>query len=201
MSTPESYDGSTPGPLLIGLNANGWTLTPMVTVGSSPGTPTELARDFLIARLHRPYPDSWEATDPEEYDADFEYIAGALCFDESRVFGVGHAAGGRFLTRVIREESPSENVVRPLRFRAIALVGAPLLWDDAPWPEIPIPLVHSIDDNMAAPLLGKDGSVALAGIKERMQCAESSAAAGSSSCDEATTTCTDFDNCSAPLRY
>jgi hypothetical protein len=160
-----------------------------------------LARDFLIARLHRPSGVSWESADPEEYDAAFEFVASAVCFDESRVFGVGHAAGAMFFTRWMREESPGENVIRPLHFRALALVGAQVLFASEPWPEIPILLIHSIDDSYAAGLNGSDGSATLAGFQTRMQCEEGSVPAGSDSCDGATTSCVDFESCAAPLRY
>ncbi len=205
VSTPEGYDGVTPGPLVIGLNANGPSLAPMERVSPTDATPSDLARDFLVARIHRVYGPAytWELTELSVYDEAYEELEKSLCFDKSRIFGVGNAAGSRFFTRWIHEDSPNETIVRPKDFRAIAYTGALLfLAQNAPWPDVPTVFIHSVYDWMAYWLThDADGSTGLAGIQMRMECGEDSVSAGASSLDGATTNCTDFTDCIGALRF
>lgn len=203
-SKPEGYDGITPAPLVLAFNATGGDLSLMEKVSNADSTPSDLARDFLIVRIHRRSEtgDSWEGEDIELYDAAYEIIERSLCFDKSRIFGVGNAAGGRFLGRWIPTESTSDAVVRPHDFRAVALVGSIHLGGNNSWLEMPTLFVHSAQDSTSQGLFGDaDGTNRLAQLQGFMECGENSTSAGSNTFDGANTTCTDFTDCVAPLRF
>lgn len=203
VSTPEGYDGSTPGPLIIGLNGNGGSSDVVETAASGDASQDAIVRDFLIAKIIRSYGAeySWETSSMGVYDSNYEIIESTLCFDTSRIFGVGNAAGGRFLLRWMDEES-SDGIVRPRDFRAIALTGALLSYSTKPWPEVPVVFVHSTND-LAAKGFGytPDGSGALGLLQDSMECEEGTSPAGGNTCDGATTTCTDYTECTTPLRF
>lgn len=203
VSTPEGYDGSTPGPLIIGLNGNAGSKDVVETATSGDGTPDDIVRDFLIAKIIRASgPDSsWEFSSMGVYDSNYEFIESTLCFDTSRIFGVGNAAGGRFFTRHTDEES-SDGIVRPRDFRAIALAEKLLVNSTQGWPEVPLLFVHSTQNlGVVGTTSDPDGSGALGWLQGRMECQEGTSPAGGNTCDGGTSTCTDYTECNAPLRF
>jgi hypothetical protein len=202
ITTPEGYDGTTPGPLVIGLNANGWNLSLIENANEGKDSPPSvMARDFIIARFQRSFDHNWEQTDLEVFDQDYAAIAEALCFDESRVFGIGNAGGGRFIAKWW-DAPPLDGVVRPAQFRAVALSGGIFFSRSSTGAEIPLVFVHSSSGKASSSLgLSEDGSDSLNFLKETRACSETSTPAGSNTLDDATTTCVDYDNCKESLRF
>src|SRR5690606_38655625 len=135
-----------------------------------------------------------------DYDAAYSELAEKICFDASRVFGIGNAGGGRFLDKVL-EAPPAAGVVRPGQFRALGISGAMFGSSQSNW-SLPMIFTHSQNDQMAVFLANDaDGQKALTGFINTKDCAESSTPSGSSTCHQGGTQCSDFQACDTPLRF
>lgn len=200
VALPPHYDGVSPLPLIIAFHAFGSTMNDLAETRTGRSV---LAEDYLIARPRHTLQEgnrTWEGEQIEDFDAVYEKLANNLCFDESRVFGVGNAGGGRFLVNNACHPSAVEQL-RPSVFRAIALAGA-MGSTCTPWPSVPLLFIHSEQDKIAQTVRDDaDGHKALERFKTNLSCEDSSVFVSSTDYDGATYECADFDDCSSQLRF
>lgn len=200
VSLPTDYDGVHPQPLIIAFHAYGTTL---LQLAETQGSRSVLADDYVIAlpknnSLAANF--TWEGEEIEDFDAVYEELANKLCFDESRVFGVGNAGGGRFLANNACHPATTEQL-RPSVFRAIALAGA-MGSTCTPWPSVPLLFIHSEQDKIAQTVRDDaNGHKALERFKTNLSCEDTSTFVSSTNYDGATYECSDFDDCSSKLRF
>jgi hypothetical protein len=130
-SVPESYDGTTPLPVVIAFHAAGNANTQM----------RGILGNTLADRYIMFYPKSdgngWSnQTDPPKVDAIFAALDATACYDKHRVFATGHSSGAQFIVqRLCAGEA---------RWRAVAPVASSVYCSS--WKPIPALVIHGIGD-------------------------------------------------------
>lgn len=203
VSTPDGYDGSTPRPLVLGFPAFGGRLDNLLSAAQHPlDTESILRRDYVVVRAgaQTSSEGTWEGDGIEPFDEVYQMVRENVCFDESRVFGVGNEGGARYLTKHVCEAAPGD-LVGPSIFRALAIVGFQTLPCD-PWPNMPLIFLSSVDTETS--FGDPDGTVALEDFKESKSCEDTSTSAGTwptSTNPSFDYVCEDFDGCTSDLRF
>ncbi|HKO94797.1 MAG TPA: hypothetical protein VJU61_26765 [Polyangiaceae bacterium] len=186
---PESYDGSTPLPLVFAFHANANPNTQFLD--ATQGTP--LAGNFVMA-----FPKSvgmgWAVdVDAPRLDGVYAELLANYCIDENRVFALGHSSGAQFIEQLLcRGET---------RFRAVApSAGAATC---ASWSPIPTLFIHGQNDTERLNSGDADGAKDLAGYVTSNSCQPSTQSYDVAGClrDGAPVNpgCVSYEGCSAPM--
>ncbi len=182
---PASYDGMRPLPLVIGLPT---TAGGIITI-------PQLGQDyvFVLARAENSLR-TWEQARIEVFGELYALLRDNYCFDDSRVFGVGHGSGNTYLVSVLRQY--------PNTFHAIALHGA------APWRYVttPVPtlLIHSESEwRGGATWDDIDGAKIASALSTVNECGAERTPTSSGYCGPSATNfeCVDYSGCVAAFRF
>lgn len=141
-SFPESYDGSTPMPLVVGLHANGNQNTQIRGLTNN----SRVASNFV-----RVFPKStgsgWVyATDAARITAAYDDMLDKYCVDVSRVFVTGHSSGAQMAVQLLCNGDD--------RFKAAAPVAASKYCNSVD--PIPVMYIQGIQDAQRGGSNGKD---------------------------------------------
>jgi poly(3-hydroxybutyrate) depolymerase len=198
---PESYDGTTPLPVLVGFHGCG---------GVNRGTSADdtewlrLTNGSVFARDYvRFVPLSADAGGCWSYDTDivrtkaaFDDLLESYCVDTSRVFATGHSSGAQLIVQILLSSHTMD--AEHLRFRAVAPVAAS---DYGPM-NGPIPVMY-IQGMMDAERGNGDGHETVERFRAANGCSGGSVAyAEVSGCQSGSTSvnpgCVIYDGCMAP---
>lgn len=191
-SVPDSYDGTTPLPVVLAFHA--------------AGNPNTQLRDILGNTLSGQYimfyPKSdgngWSNdADAPKVDAILNALDAAACYDKHRVFATGHSSGAQFIVqRLCAGET---------RFRAVATVASSVYCSS--WQPIPALVIHGIGDTERQ-MYGLDDGDGLKDIvpyRTSNGCQESSTPVAVDGCNSSGTQvnpgCRDFNGCSEQTRW
>jgi hypothetical protein len=189
-SFPESYDGTTPSPLIMAFHAagNGNDQLRNITRGST------LDQHFVMA-FPKSTGNGWSPnTDRASIDARYEELLASYCIDESRVFATGHSSGAQLVVQLMCSGDD--------RFAAIAPIASSAYcssWDTP----IPSLIIHGVDDEERAKTnQDADGAKDLAPYLLSNQCGKTTtphAQAGcSSSGGQVDPGCVQYEGCVEP---
>jgi hypothetical protein len=136
-SFPESYDGTTPMPLIIAFHAAGNHMDQLrnITRGSA------LEQHFVMA-----FPEStdngWSPdADSSKVDQRYEELRQSYCIDESRVFATGHSSGAQMIVQLLCAGEDRYVAVAPVASSAYCPS-----WDAA----VPALIIHGANDRERA---------------------------------------------------
>ncbi len=94
---PESYDGSKPMPMLLGLHANGNPITQIQNLTNNSPLATEYVRVFPKSAGS-----GWVYnTDIQRINTAFNEVFDKYCVDTSRVFVTGHSSGAQMAVQML----------------------------------------------------------------------------------------------------
>lgn len=127
---PESYDGSTPFPLLYGFHAAGNPIEQIyeLTNGSS-------FEDTHVRAFGKSTGNEWIfGTDRGNVLEIYDDLMDNYCIDMDRVFATGHSSGAGMIMQLLADQETHDH----LRFRAVAPVAA---WVTGP-PRADIPVMY-----------------------------------------------------------
>jgi poly(3-hydroxybutyrate) depolymerase len=197
---PESYDGTTPLPVLIGFHGCG---------GVNRGTSADdtewlrltngsaFARDYVrFVPLSADSGGCWSyGTDVARTKAAYDDLLESYCVDTSRVFATGHSSGAQLVVQILLSSHTAD--AEHLSFRAVAPVAAS---DYGPMTG-PIPVMY-IQGMMDAERGHGDGHETVERFRAANGCGDSSTAyAGVSGCQSGSTSvspgCVVYDGCAA----
>jgi poly(3-hydroxybutyrate) depolymerase len=136
-SFPESYDGSTPLPLIMAFHAasNDNDQLRNITRGSA------LEQHFVMA-FPKSTGSGWSlGTDSPKVDARYAELLESYCIDESRVFATGHSSGAQMIVQLLCAGEDRYFAVAPVASSAYCAS-----WDDA----VPALIIHGADDRERA---------------------------------------------------
>jgi hypothetical protein len=131
MSIPDSYDGTTPVPVVIAFHAAGNGNDQMKGIIGST-----FEKEYIML-----YPKSagneWNNnTDAGKVDDIFAALDAGACYDKNRVFAAGHSSGAQFL---VQRLCAGED-----RWRAVSPVASSVYCNS--WDPIPALVIHGIGD-------------------------------------------------------
>jgi poly(3-hydroxybutyrate) depolymerase len=159
---PDSYDGKTPLPLLMGFHACGNPIDQFINLTRGSAFETEYVRavgrssdgggcwnyNSDIAKVLRIYDDLMES----------------YCIDMDRVFATGHSSGAQMIVQILAHKSDAEH----LNFKAVAPVAA----SDYGALQVPTPVMYIQGQNDT--VRGGDGASTVARFRTANGCEMSS---------------------------
>lgn len=127
---PESYDGSTPFPLLYGFHAAGNPIDQILDLTNGSGFATEYVRAF-----GKSMGNEWMfGSDQGNVLRIYDDLMNNYCIDMNRVFATGHSSGAGMIMQLLADQNTHDH----LNFRAVAPVAA---WVTGP-PRSDIPVMY-----------------------------------------------------------
>jgi hypothetical protein len=180
---PDSYDGSTPVPVVMAFHAAGNPNTQLVSYYEG-----DLGDKYIIL-----YPKSagneWNNnTDGGIVDTMFASLMSNACIDENRVFAIGHSSGAQF---VVQRLCSGED-----RWTAIAPVASSKYCDS--WNPVPALVIHGIGDQERS--WDPNGDEDIVPYRDSNGCMSSSMSYPVEGCNSSGTDvdpgCVQFDGCS-----
>jgi len=198
---PPSYDGLTPGPLIVELQA---TNTSNHVASHRAADGQDLSQRYAVV-APRPLSDnsSFESMTEAAFFTQLDEALAEVCFDTNRVFAAGNGSGGRvlitsFLKYAARAAAPG---VTELRLRAAAVLG---IYTGRSKLATPLIFIHGAMVNDAS-FGDTDGTKGLAQLRTTNVCGESTTPVSAEACATEGATvdpnCVDFEDCVAPLRW
>ncbi|WP_438008139.1 hypothetical protein WME89_05145 [Sorangium sp. So ce321] len=155
---PESYDGSTPLPLLMGFHACGNPIDQFINLTRGSAFETEYVR--AVGR-------SSDAGGCWNYNNDIakvlrihEDLMDNYCIDMDRVFATGHSSGAQMIVQILTHKSDADQ----LNFRAVAPVAA----SDYGALQVPMPAMYIQGQNDT--VRGGDGASTVARFRAANMC-------------------------------
>ncbi len=144
VSFPESYDGSKPMPMLLGLHANGNPITQIQNLTNGSRAATNFVRVFPKSAGS-----GWVyGTDASRIDAAFDDVLDKYCVDTSRVFVTGHSSGAQMAVQMLCNGDD--------RFKGAAPVAASKYCNSSSIDAIPTMYIQGIQDAQRGGSNGKD---------------------------------------------
>ena len=188
-SFPESYDGTTPMPLIMAFHAAGNQNTQLrnITQGSA------LADHFVMA-FPKSQGNGWNPTaDGQSIDQRYDELLANYCIDTSRVFATGHSSGAQLIVQLMCAGDD--------RFRAIAPVASSAYCQS--FDPIPALIIHGADDRERANTnQDADGRRDLAPYLASNDCDMTTVPHDQAGCSSGGTQvnpgCVEYQGCSAP---
>lgn len=192
MSIPDTYDGTTPVPVVIAFHAAGNGNDQMRGIIGST-----FDGEYMMF-----YPKSagsgWDNNqDPPKVDAIFDALDQNACYDKHRVFAAGHSSGAQFVVqRLCAGES---------RWRAVSPVASSVYCSS--WDPIPALVIHGIGDTEreAYGLNDGNGEKDIVPYRTSNSCQESSTPVEVEGCSsggvQVEPGCRDFDGCGERTRW
>ncbi|WP_437928627.1 hypothetical protein WMF37_05015 [Sorangium sp. So ce291] len=160
---PDSYDGSTPFPLLVGFHACGNPIDQFINLTRGSAFEAEYVR--AVGR-------SSDAGGCWNYNNDiakvlriYDDLMENYCIDMDRVFATGHSSGAQMIVQILGHKSDAEH----MNFRAVAPVAA----SDYGALQVPMPVMYIQGKNDT--VRGGDGASTVARFRAANMCEMSSA--------------------------
>lgn len=139
---PESYDGTTPLPVLLGLHANSNPINQIQNLTNGSELQTKFVRVFPKSTGS-----GWNYdTDAPRIDAVFDELFANYCVDESRIFVTGHSSGAQMAVQMLCQGDD--------RFKAAAPVAASKYCSSVD--PIPVMYIQGMADAQRGGSNGKD---------------------------------------------
>jgi polyhydroxybutyrate depolymerase len=191
-SVPDSYDGSTPLPVVIAFHAAGNENTQL------RGILGNTLQDEYIMLYPKSDGNGWSnGADAPKVDAIFNALDATACYDKRRVFATGHSSGAQFIVqRLCAGET---------RWRAVAPVASSVYCSS--WEPIPALVIHGIGDveRRAYGLDDGDGLKDIVPYRTSNGCQETYTEVPVDGCNsggvQVDPGCRDFDGCSERTRW
>ncbi|XYH99378.1 alpha/beta hydrolase family esterase [Sorangium sp. So ce1128] len=159
---PESYDGSTPFPLLVGFHACGNPIDQFINLTRGSAFETEYVR--AVGR-------SSDSGGCWNYNNDIakvlrihDDLMDNYCIDMDRVFATGHSSGAQMIVQILTHKSDADH----MNFRAVAPVAA----SDYGALQVPMPAMYIQGKNDT--VRGGDGASTVARFRTANMCEMSS---------------------------
>ncbi|WP_441290669.1 alpha/beta hydrolase family esterase [Sorangium sp. KYC3313] len=159
---PDSYDGNTPLPLLMGFHACGNPIDQFINLTRGSAFETEYVR--AVGR-------SSDGGGCWNYNSDiakvlriYDDLMDNYCIDMDRVFATGHSSGAQMIVQILAHKSDAEH----LNFRAVAPVAA----SDYGALQVPTPVMYIQGKNDT--VRGGDGASTVARFRTANKCEMSS---------------------------
>ncbi|AUX37120.1 hypothetical protein SOCE836_093410 [Sorangium cellulosum] len=188
---PDSYDGSTPLPLLMGFHACGNPIDQFINLTRGSAFETEYVR--AVGR-------SSDAGGCWNYNNDiakvlriYDDLMDNYCIDMDRVFATGHSSGAQMIVQILAHRSDAEH----MNFKAVAPVAA----SDYGALQVSMPVMYIQGKNDT--VRGGDGASTVARFRAANMCQTSSTpyseVMGCQSSGKAVNPgCVSYSGCSAP---
>ncbi|WP_437961248.1 hypothetical protein WME76_17500 [Sorangium sp. So ce119] len=159
---PDSYDGNTPFPLLMGFHACGNPIDQFINLTRGSAFETEYVR--AVGR-------SSDSGGCWNYNDDiakvlriYDDVMNNHCIDMDRVFATGHSSGAQMIVQILAHRSDAEH----MNFRAVAPVAA----SDYGALQVPMPVMYIQGKNDT--VRGGDGASTVARFRTANMCQMSS---------------------------
>jgi hypothetical protein len=188
-SFPESYDGTTPMPLIMAFHAAGNQNTQLrnITQGSA-------LDDHFVMAFPKSQGNGWNlGVDGQSIDQRYDELLASYCIDTSRVFATGHSSGAQLIVQLMCAGDD--------RFHAIAPVASSVYCQS--WDPIPALVIHGEDDReRASTSQDADGRKDLAPYLASNGCNMSTVAYAQAGCSRGSIQvdpgCVEYQGCSEP---
>lgn len=192
VSIPNSYDGTTPLPVVIAFHAAGNGNDQMRSIIGAT------FQDEYIMLYPKSGGNEWNnQADPPKVDAIFDALDQSACYDKNRVFAAGHSSGAQFIVqRLCAGES---------RWRAVSPVASSVYCSS--WDPIPALVIHGIGDREreAYGLNDGDGEKDIVPYRTSNSCSETFTRVEVDGCMSGGVNvdpgCRDFDGCVERTRW
>jgi hypothetical protein len=192
LSIPDSYDGSTPVPVVVAFHAAGNGNDQMQGIIGST-----FEGEYIML-----YPKSsgneWNNnSDAPKVDSIFDALDASACYDQNRVFAAGHSSGAQF---IVQRLCAGER-----RFRAVSPVASSVYCQS--WDPVPALVIHGIGDQEreAYGLNDGDGEKDIVPYRTSNSCQETFAPVEVEGCQsggvQVEPGCRDFDGCVERTRW
>jgi len=186
---PESYDGSTPFPLLYGFHAAGNPIEQILELTDGSEFETDYVRAF-----GKSMGNEWTfGSDRDNVLRIYDELLNGYCIDMNRVFATGHSSGAGMIMQLLADQGTHDH----LSFRAVAPVAA---WvTGSPRSDIAVMYIQAMYDTVRR----SSGEEVVELFRERNACESSSSPyPGVSGCRSGNVMvnpgCIVYDGCSEP---